>query len=127
MEDVGLRHGEADQCSGDITRGSLYGVRGYAGVHGQVHKESIVKEADVEHLAVAIARALQQARSVSDSEHYDHHVWISNQIERDRERKVFWQKMNEHAAKWGMISVLSFGFYALWLGIRHILRVQGAS
>lgn len=79
-------------------------------------------ENEIEHLAIAIAQALQQARSVSDSEHYDHHVWISSQIEREKASKAFWEKMSEHAAKWGMISVLSFAFYALWIGLRAIVK-----
>lgn len=78
-------------------------------------------EADIERLSIAIARALQQARSVSDSEHYDHHVWISARIQRDKARRKFWEQMSEHAAKWGLLSVLSFMFYALWLGVQIVV------
>lgn len=77
---------------------------------------------EAEKLAVAIGRALQAARSVSDSEHYDHHVWISGRIERDKAWKKFYQQMSEHAAKWGMISVFTFLFYALWLGMQAIIH-----
>lgn len=81
-----------------------------------------MKDEEIEQLAIAIAKALQAARSVSDSEHYDHHVWITSQIERDKSSKAFWEKMLEHASKWGMISLLSFAFYALWLGVNHIVN-----
>lgn len=77
---------------------------------------------EIEQLSVAIAKALQAARSVSDSEHYDHHIWISGKITRDKESREFWHKMTEHATKWGMISLLSFGFYALWLGLKAIVK-----
>ena len=81
-----------------------------------------IDEHEIEKLAVAIAKALQQARSVSDSEHYDHHVWISGKIERDKEARLFWEKMKEHAAKWGMLSVLSSLFYAAWLGMMQMMH-----
>lgn len=83
-----------------------------------------MKEHDVEALAIAIAKALQQARSVSDSEHYDHHVWITERINRERAWREFWEKMLEHAAKWGMISLLSGIFYALYLGARTIAKAS---
>lgn len=79
-------------------------------------------EADAQKLAIAVAKALQQARSVSDSEHYDHHRWISAKIASENARRDFWRTMQAHVAKWGAISILSAGFYALWLGIRQVLR-----
>jgi len=79
-------------------------------------------EQDVEHLAVAIAKALQSARSVSDSEHYDHHVWISGRIERDKQAKLFWEDMRRHVSKWGVVSVISGLFYAAWLGFQQVLH-----
>lgn len=78
-------------------------------------------EDQVEHLSLAIAKALQQARSVSDSEHYDHHVWITERIERERAWRKFWENMAEHVAKWGMISVVSGLFYAAWLGVQQLI------
>lgn len=81
-----------------------------------------MKESEVEMLAVAIAKALQQARSVSDSEHFDHHVWITERIKRDKASREFWEKMRDHVAKWGIISVLSFLFYALWLGMQQWIQ-----
>ena len=80
-------------------------------------KRDAHEDGDVERLAIAIAKALQQARSVSDSEHFDHHAWITKRIAREEERIKFWTQMREHAAKWGIISVLSGLFYAMWLGI----------
>lgn len=82
----------------------------------------IIEETDVEKLAIAIAKALQQARSVSDSEHYDHHVWMRAKIERENEMKQFWQDMRTHCSKWGAISVLSFIFYGLYLAAQQGLH-----
>lgn len=81
-----------------------------------------MKEDDVEKIAIAIARALQQARSVSDSEHYDHHRWISERINKEKARRVFWEEMQKHVSKWGAISILSGLFYGLWLGLKQVLR-----
>ncbi len=80
-------------------------------------------------MAIAIARALQQARSVSDSEHYDHHIWITEKIkrermemERHRSAALFWQRMHGHAVSWGMASVLTAALYAAWLLLRENSR-----
>lgn len=78
-----------------------------------------MNEQEAEHLAIAIAKALQQARSVSDSEHYDHHVWITERINREKAWREFWEKMRDHVAKWGAVSVLSAIVYALWLGAQE--------
>jgi len=81
-----------------------------------------MKDEDVEHLAIAIAKALQQARSVSDSEHYDHHRWISARIERENAWRIFWEDMRKHVLKWGAISLISGIGYAVWLGVKAALR-----
>lgn len=82
-----------------------------------------MKPDEIEDLAIAVAKALQRERSISDAEHSDHHKWISGRIRLDEEQKKFWEDMRTHASKWGMISILSASFYALWLGIRQIFRV----
>ena len=79
-------------------------------------------DADIEQLALAIAKALQSARSVSDSEHYDHHRWISSKIERENAWRAFWEEMRRHVIKWGSISVLSGLFYAAWLGFQQLVH-----
>lgn len=76
-------------------------------------------EEQMEQFALALAKALQQARSVSDSEHYDHHVWITERINREKAWREFWEKMRDHVAKWGAVSVLSAIGYALWLGAQE--------
>lgn len=75
----------------------------------------------MEKLAIIFAKTLQQARSVSDSEHYDHHRWISERIKRDQNKSLFWEKLYEHLAAWGAVAVISVIFYALWLYLRHII------
>lgn len=77
---------------------------------------------DAEMIALAVARALQQARSVSDSEHYDHHVWITAHIESEKKREEFYTQMKLHVAKWGSVSIFSILLYALWLYVKHELR-----
>lgn len=75
-----------------------------------------------ERLSIAMVSALQQARSVSDSEHYDHHLWVTKRIKREQARIVFWEAMLEHAVKWGVVSVVSAMFYAFWLYIKVEIR-----
>ena len=79
-------------------------------------------DADIEQLALAIAKALQSARSVSDSEHYDHHRWISSKIERENAWRSFWDEMRRHVIKWGSISMISGLFYAAWLGFQQLVH-----
>lgn len=81
-----------------------------------------MNEEDAEKLAIAIARALQQARSVSDSEHYDHHVWITAKIKREEAWMDFWIDMRAHVARWGAISIISGAGYALYLGLRQLAK-----
>jgi hypothetical protein len=78
---------------------------------------------DIEAIALAFSRSLQQARSVSDSEHFDHHKWVGGRIQAELERERFWRQMSEHAAKWGMLCILSAGAYALYLGARMMLKL----
>lgn len=82
-----------------------------------------VKEEDLERFAVILARTLQQARSVSDSQHYDHHRWITAKIERENAWRKFWDDMRAHLVRWGMVGALSGLFYALWLGVKAWVRV----
>ena len=84
-----------------------------------------ISEEDAEMLAQKFAEKLQAARSVSDSEHYDHHRWITERIEAEKRRRRFYEQMSEHALKWGMLSILSFLFYALWLGFKAWAHING--
>ena len=77
---------------------------------------------DIDALAIAIARALQQAHSVSDSEHYDHHQWITKKMKAEEWRAEFWEKMVEHVTKWGAISIISAIGYALYLGFMQEMK-----
>lgn len=77
---------------------------------------------EAEMVAQKFAEKLQQARSVSDSEHYDHHVWIKIRIEAEKAKLVFWEDLRRHVFKWGAISVISSGGYALYLGLRQLLK-----
>lgn len=86
---------------------------------------SKISEADAELLALKLAQALQQARSVSDSEHFDHHRFIAERIKEVEARSKFWGDMRAHAMKWGMISVLSGLFYALYLGVKAWAKANG--
>ena len=69
-------------------------------------------------LTRAMVKALQQARSVSDSEHYDHHQWIALKIKTERARAAFWDQMLQHVVKWGVISIISAVVYACYLGFK---------
>jgi len=84
---------------------------------------SRISEDDADMLAQKFAEKLQQSRSVSDSEHYDHHRWISSKIAKENARREFWEDMHKHVMKWGAISVITGLFYAAWLGFKQVVRV----
>lgn len=73
-------------------------------------------------VAQKFAEKLQQARSVSDSEHYDHHRWITAKIARENAMRAFWEDMRKHVIKWGAVSLVSGIGYALWLGFKAALK-----
>lgn len=77
---------------------------------------------DAEMLAQKFAEKLQQSRSVSDSEHFDHHRWITERIDSEKARRAFWEEMTKHVAKWGSVAILSFIFYALWLAAKEAVH-----
>ena len=79
---------------------------------------------EIARIAESIKNALIGMYGLSADEHARQHQWISSQIKRDENRSKFWQSMNEHVSVWGTISVLSAGGYALWLGIKAIIRAS---
>ena len=81
-----------------------------------------MKDDEIERIADAIKAALIGQYGLSAEEHARQHNWISAQIKHDEARAAFWDKMREHVARWGMISLLSAGGYALWLGVKSIVR-----
>ena len=81
-----------------------------------------ITESEAEMLAQKFAEKMQQARSVSDSEHYDHHRWISERIKQTEARRVFWEEMHKHVSKWGSVAILSFVFYGIWLAAKEAIH-----
>lgn len=77
----------------------------------------------IERLAQTFAEKLQQARSVSDKEHFDHHQWIAGKIERDKMIKDFFLELLKHVTKWGTIGVVSVFFVAFFLGVKIALNM----
>lgn len=75
-----------------------------------------------EKLSLAMVKALQQSRSVSDSEHYDHHLWVTEHIEKEKRMAEFYGALLSHVVKWGSVSILTGIFYAVWLLIKSELR-----
>lgn len=57
--------------------------------------------------------------TIEDELHEAHHRWIEAQIQKEKWRSKFWEKMAVHAAKWGVVSVLSALGYAVYLGLRE--------
>lgn len=82
-------------------------------------REDLEEFAEV--MAVAMVRALQQGRSVSDSEHFDHHQWIKAKMKAEVERAVFWEEMRKHAAKLGIASLITSVGFAFYLGVKTIV------
>lgn len=75
-----------------------------------------------EAAAVAAVKALQEAKFISDSDHYNHHAWISANIKAEEARAQLFDELKKHVAKWGTIGVLSAIFYGLYLAGKEALR-----
>lgn len=50
-----------------------------------------------------------------------HEPFLALLLEREQERAEFWKAMRQHAAKVGIGSLITGGFYAMWLGIKQVL------
>jgi len=70
-------------------------------------------EALAARLIQGMAETLQQARSVSDSVHYDHHKWIQAQIEREEAWRDLWRDMR--------VRLIQKGIWAVLLGIGGVM------
>lgn len=69
--------------------------------------------------ALAAVKALQQAKFISDSDHYNHHNWISSKIKSEEARAELFDELRKHVAKWGTIGVISFVFYGIYLAAKQ--------
>lgn len=52
-----------------------------------------------------------------------HEPFIEELIRREKARAQFWEDMARHAAKVGIGSLITSGIYAIWLGIKHAIRL----
>lgn len=77
----------------------------------------MLTEENIELLAQRFAEKLQQARSVSDSEHYDHHAWIAKQIKREEAWTELYIDARKSLVRWGLIGMVGFILYAVWEAI----------
>lgn len=82
----------------------------------------MMTEQEMEQLAAIMVRTISQARSVSDSEHYDHHRWIAGRIKADEWRADFWKQMVAHVAKVGIISLITASGVAAYLIMGRLIR-----
>lgn len=83
--------------------------------------ESRLTEEEIELITQRFTEKLQQARSVSDSVHYDHHMWLKKKIEKEEARARLYDELTRHVYKWGIIGVASFVGYAVYLAVKEAL------
>ena len=65
---------------------------------------------------------LKLDRMIAFLEKYE--PYLESATRREKKRAEFWERMGEHAAKWGMISLLTGAFYALYLGAKTMVRAS---
>ena len=75
----------------------------------------------VQEIATALAEILDQRRAVEESEHAEHHQYIREQIEGQRERRELYAELRKHLVKWGAVGVISFVGMACWYWLRNHL------
>jgi hypothetical protein len=76
---------------------------------------------EMDQLAQVVVRALRESPDASSGEHYHHHEWITEQIQKVKVQKEFWKRLTDHIAIWGALGVVSVVFYALWLYLKKVL------
>lgn len=74
---------------------------------------------DVQRVAAALSEILNERRSVEETEHAEHHLFIREQIERERERREMYADLRRHLVKWGAVGVISFFGMAAWYWVRN--------
>ncbi len=82
--------------------------------------ERTLTQADLD----ALTERLSFHYAVEVQQHASDHDWIRSQRQAAQARKVFWDKMFEHAVKWGILSLLSATFYAIWLGFKTQIFIK---
>ena len=59
---------------------------------------------------------------VAFADRYGH--YLESLTAREKRRQEFWEKMEDHVARWGAISILTGGMYALWLGAKELVKAN---
>lgn len=74
---------------------------------------------DKEDFQELVHKIFDERRSIDEVTHLKQHEWITVQMEAAEKRKEFYAAMRIHLAKWGMLAVASWVFYALWYYFKH--------
>ena len=81
---------------------------------GPERRKSLLTQADLD--------ALSEVMNSRVKGHSAHHEWIEAQIAKDTARAAFWDRLREHLAKWGAVSLITLLFYLAWQGVRHYVK-----
>lgn len=79
---------------------------------------------NVKELAVMIATILDERHKdlycpLDPKRREQDHEWVKLKRKGEEQRIKFYSDLTLHMAKWGMVSLASVIFYALWLGIKN--------
>jgi len=77
---------------------------------------------DKEDFRDLVHEIFDKRRSIDDTTHAEDHAYIAICRKNVQKRKEFWEAMRVHLAKWGMLGVASWVFYALWHYFKHNLN-----
>ena len=69
-----------------------------------------------------IRESFSNRRDIDEVTHIEHHKWTKAKIQKEKEMAEFWAAMRTHLAKWGMLGVASWIFYALWYYFKHSIN-----
>jgi len=73
----------------------------------------------------AIAHRLTSFSGLTAEEHKNHHEAFSIWIERQAKQAAFWEKVQQQAGGWVVISVLGGIAYAAWEGFLYLIKRGG--
>ena len=79
-------------------------------------------EEEQDAIARKVHETLQQSRSVSDSEHFDHHKWISERIKAEQERREFYARLTSRLAEKGLWAVLVVLVLLMGHGVESVVK-----
>lgn len=80
---------------------------------------------DTQEIKRVLNEVLDERRSVDSEEHATHHAFVKSLIVKQELRRQRFEKAQQHAIGWGVITLLSGLGYSIWQGFVAFYKSHG--